>query len=71
MPRMRLFDELSGEPLMEDTKLFVCSLSWGTTNQGLVDALSWYDNVTVVSVLIDRSTCKSHSFGFIRNDAAN
>ncbi len=47
------------------TKLFVGSLAWATTDDGLKDFFSSAGNVVSASVIIDRETNRSKGFGFV------
>ncbi|MBZ0270863.1 RNA-binding protein [bacterium] len=46
-------------------KLFVGSLSWNTTDEGLLDAFSQYGEVTEAKVITDRDSGRSRGFGFV------
>ncbi|MDD5290301.1 MAG: RNA-binding protein [Patescibacteria group bacterium] len=46
-------------------KLFVGSLSWGTTDEALKDAFSAAGTVVSASVIVDRQTGRSKGFGFV------
>ena len=46
-------------------KLFVGSLSWDTSDQGLHDAFARFGEVTEASVVTDRDTGRSRGFGFV------
>ena len=46
-------------------KLFVGSLSWGTTDVGLGKAFATYGEITEVKVITDRDTGRSRGFGFV------
>jgi RNA recognition motif-containing protein len=46
-------------------KLFVGSLSWGTTESDLEDAFARFGSITEVKVITDRNTGRSRGFGFI------
>ena len=46
-------------------KLFVGSLSWGTTDEALKDLFSAAGTVVSASVIIDRQTNRSKGFGFV------
>jgi RNA recognition motif-containing protein len=56
------------------SRLFVGSLSWGTSEDDLRDAFGRYGTVTDAVVVCDRDTGKSRGFGFVvmedRKDAA-
>jgi RNA recognition motif-containing protein len=56
------------------SRLFVGSLSWGTSDDDLRDAFSEFGNVTDAVVVCDRDTGRSRGFGFVvmedRRDAA-
>ncbi len=47
------------------TKLFVGSLAWTTTDDGLKDFFSAAGTVTSASVIIDRDSNRSKGFGFV------
>jgi RNA recognition motif-containing protein len=46
-------------------KLFVGSLSWGTTDEALKEAFSAAGTVVSASVIVDRQTGRSKGFGFV------
>ena len=46
-------------------KLFVGSLSWNTTDDGLYQAFSAFGDVTEAKVITDRDTGRSRGFGFV------
>ncbi len=46
-------------------KLFVGSLSWGTTDKSLEEAFSQAGQVESANVIIDRATQRSKGFGFV------
>ncbi len=46
-------------------KLFVGSLSWGTTDKTLEEAFSQAGQVESANVIIDRATQRSKGFGFV------
>jgi len=46
-------------------KLFVGSLSWGTTEHGLRELFQPYGDLEEVRVITDRETGRSRGFGFI------
>ena len=46
-------------------KLFVGSLSWNTTDDGLRDAFAQFGTVTDAKVINDRETGRSRGFGFV------
>jgi RNA recognition motif-containing protein len=46
-------------------KLFVGSLSWNTTDEGLRQAFSRFGEMSEVKVITDRSTGRSRGFGFV------
>ncbi len=46
-------------------KLYVGSLSWGTTDQGLRDAFSQAGEVVSAQVIMDRMSGRSKGFGFV------
>ena len=46
-------------------KLFVGSLSWNTTDDGLRQAFERFGAVTEAKVILDRDTGRSRGFGFV------
>lgn len=73
-PAMQMDDEEPGmdmdrgmdEPQeLEEAKLFVGNLSWGSTDESLGDAFSEFGEVIDSKVVVDRFTGKSRGFGFI------
>lgn len=46
-------------------KLFIGSVSWNTTDQGLKDAFSQAGTVVKAEILMDRMTGRSRGFGFV------
>ena len=46
-------------------KLYVGSLSWDTTDEGLKKAFSTFGEVTEAKVITDRDTGRSRGFGFV------
>lgn len=46
-------------------KLFVGSLAWGTTDDGLQEAFSQYGTVASAKVITDRDSGRSKGFGFV------
>lgn len=48
-----------------NTKLFIGSLSWGTTDAALNQAFSQAGSVVSASVVMDRVTGRSRGFGFV------
>ena len=46
-------------------KLYVGSLSWDTTDEGLNTAFSRFGEVTEATVVKDRDTGRSRGFGFV------
>jgi cold-inducible RNA-binding protein len=46
-------------------KLYVGNLSYGTTDQGLVDTFSQCGTVESAKVIMDRDTGRSKGFGFV------
>ena len=46
-------------------KLFVGSLSWDTTDQGLHDAFAQAGTVVSARVVLDKETHRSRGFGFV------
>lgn len=48
-----------------NNKVFVGSLSFGTSNQGLSDYFAQVGTVTSANVIMDRTTGKSKGFGFV------
>lgn len=47
------------------TKLFVGSLAWATTDDGLKDFFSAAGTVVSANVIVDRDTNRSKGFGFV------
>lgn len=47
------------------TKLYVGSLSWGTTDAGLRRAFEEFGELVEVKVITDRDTGRSRGFGFV------
>lgn len=47
------------------TKLFVGSLAWATTDDGLKDFFSAAGTVVSANVIVDRETNRSKGFGFV------
>jgi cold-inducible RNA-binding protein len=47
------------------TKLFVGSLAWATTDDGLKDFFSAAGKVESANVIVDRDTNRSKGFGFV------
>jgi RNA recognition motif-containing protein len=47
------------------TKLFVGSLAWATTDDGLKEFFSSVGNVVSANVIMDRETNRSKGFGFV------
>ena len=45
--------------------IFVGSLAWATTNEGLEQAFSQFGTVTSAKVITDRETGRSKGFGFV------
>ena len=56
-------------------KLYVGSLSWGTSEDGLRDAFERFGELDDVRLITDRETGRSRGFGFVtfrnREDAMN
>jgi RNA recognition motif-containing protein len=50
---------------MDDKKLFVGNLSWGTTEEALEEAFSEAGEVTSVAIITDRDSGRSKGFGFV------
>lgn len=50
---------------MDDKKLFVGNLSWGTTEEALEEAFSEAGEVVSVAIITDRDTGRSKGFGFV------
>jgi len=46
-------------------KLFVGGLSWGTTDEGLLQAFSRFGEILEAKVITDRDTGRSRGFGFV------
>ena len=53
-------------------KLFVGSLAWATTDDGLKAAFEQFGSITEAKVITDRATGRSRGFGFVTftDDAA-
>ena len=51
------------------TKIFVGSLSWGTTDQMLNDAFAGFGSISEAKVILDRETGRSRGFGFVTFDS--
>ena len=49
-------------------KLFVGSLSWDTTDEGLRSAFSTHGEISEAIVISDRDTGRSRGFGFVTFD---
>ena len=49
--------------------IFVGSLAWGTTSEGLEQAFSQFGVVTSAKVISDRETGRSRGFGFVEMDS--
>lgn len=64
-------EEPQEAPGLEEAKLFVGNLSWGTTDQSLGEAFSKYGNVLDSRVVVDHFTGKSRGFGFIEYESAS
>jgi RNA recognition motif-containing protein len=47
------------------TKLFVGSLAWATTDDGLKEFFSQVGKVESANVIVDRETNRSKGFGFV------
>lgn len=45
--------------------IFVGSLAWGTTSEGLEQAFAQYGDVISAKVITDRETGRSKGFGFV------
>jgi cold-inducible RNA-binding protein len=50
---------------MQDNKLFVGSLSFNTTNEGLAEAFAVAGTVVSAQIIMDRQTGRSKGFGFV------
>lgn len=48
-----------------NNKVFVGSLSWNTTNEGLAAHFATVGTVTSATVIMDKMTGKSKGFGFV------
>lgn len=55
---------------MDDKKLFVGNLSWGTTEEALEEAFSEAGEVTSVAIITDRDSGRSKGFGFVEMASA-
>ena len=49
--------------------IFVGSLAWGTTSEGLEQAFSQFGTVTSAKVISDRETGRSRGFGFVEMES--
>ena len=49
--------------------IFVGSLAWGTTSEGLEQAFAQFGTVTSAKVISDRETGRSKGFGFVEMDS--
>ena len=49
--------------------IFVGSLAWGTTSEGLEQAFAQFGTVTSAKVVSDRETGRSKGFGFVEMDS--
>ena len=49
--------------------IFVGSLAWGTTSEGLEQAFAQFGTVTSAKVISDRETGRSTGFGFVEMDS--
>jgi len=49
--------------------IFVGSLAWGTTSEGLEQAFSQFGTVTSAKVITDRETGRSKGFGFVEMES--
>jgi len=49
--------------------IFVGSLAWGTTSEGLEQAFAQFGVVTSAKVISDRETGRSKGFGFVEMDS--
>lgn len=49
--------------------IFVGSLAWATTSEGLEQAFSQYGTVTSAKVISDRETGRSRGFGFVEMES--
>lgn len=49
--------------------IFVGSLAWATTSEGLERAFSQYGTVTSAKVITDRETGRSKGFGFVEMES--
>jgi RNA recognition motif-containing protein len=50
---------------MMSKNIFVGSLAWGTTSEGLERAFAQYGSVTSAKVITDRDTGRSKGFAFV------
>ncbi len=55
----------------QNSKLFVGSLAWATTDQSLAQAFSAAGTVTDAKVITDRETGRSKGFGFVTMSTAD
>ena len=49
--------------------IFVGSLAWGTTSEGLEQAFAQFGTVTSAKVISDRETGRSKGFGFVEMES--
>ena len=49
--------------------IFVGSLAWATTNEGLEQAFAQFGTVTSAKVITDRETGRSKGFGFVEMES--
>ena len=49
--------------------IFVGSLAWATTNEGLEQAFAQFGTVTSAKVITDRETERSKGFGFVEMES--
>jgi len=59
----------SGSSYVMSKNIFVGSLAWGTTSEGLEQAFSQFGTVTSAKVITDRETGRSKGFGFVEMES--
>jgi RNA recognition motif-containing protein len=55
---------------MDENKIFVGGLSWGTDDAGLKAAFEGFGAITEAKVIQDRDTGRSRGFGFVTFETA-
>ena len=56
---------------MDENKIFVGGLSWGTDDAGLRAAFEGFGAITEAKVIQDRDTGRSRGFGFVTFESAD